>query len=76
MDDAQNGHDELLGLLEEINVWEKHQKKDSEDTKSGVTGCDGNSTKTSEIKGVASSLKPEELTTSIAAYDMSLWIEQ
>merc|ERR1712240_716707 len=32
MNDAQNGHDELLGLLEEISVWEKHQKKDPEDT--------------------------------------------
>ena len=76
MNDAQHGHDELLGLLEEISVWEKHQKKDSEDTKTGVTSGDGGSAKTSEIKGVATSLKPEELTTSIAAYDMSLWIEQ
>ena len=60
--------------MEEIKVWEEHQKKDSKDIKTGVTGGDG--TKTSEIKGVATSLKPEELTTSIAAYDMSLWIEQ
>merc|ERR1712240_739025 len=76
MDDAQHGHDDLLGLLEEISVWEKHQKKDPEDTKTGVTSGEGGSVKTSEIKGVTTSLKPEELTTSIAAYDMSLWIEQ
>ena len=71
MDDAQTGHDELLGLLEAINVWESHQKKDSKDTKTGVTGGDSSSAKPSEIKGVATSLKPEELTTSIAAYNMS-----
>ena len=27
MDDAQNGHDELLGLLEEINVWENIRRR-------------------------------------------------
>ena len=76
LDDAQTGNEELLGLLEAIEDWESHQKKDSKDTKTGVAGGDGSSTKPSEIKGVATSLKPEELTTSIAAYDMSLWIEQ
>ena len=29
-----------------------------------------------EIKGVATSLKPEELTSSIAAHDISMWVEQ
>ena len=76
LDQAQSGNEELLGLLEAIEDWESHQKKDPKDTKTGVTGGAGSSTKPPEIKGVATSLKPEELTSSIAAYDMSLWVEQ
>ena len=29
-----------------------------------------------ELKGVATTLKPVELTSSIAAYDMTVWVEQ
>merc|ERR1712240_786462 len=76
LNDAQTGNDELLSLLEEISVWENNQKKDPEDVKTGVASGDGGSVKASEIKGVATSPKPEELTSQIAAYDMSLWIEQ
>ena len=76
MSEAQTGHDELRSLLEEISVWENHQKKDPEDVKTGVASGEGGSVKASEIKGVATSLKPEELTSQLAAYDMSLWIEQ
>ena len=76
LDQAQTGNEELLGLLEAIEDWELHQKKDPGDTKRGVTGGAGSETKPPEIKGVATSLKPEELTSSIAAHDMSLWVEQ
>ena len=72
LDQAQTGNEELLGLLEAIEDWEFHQKKDPKDTKKGVTGGAGSDTKPPEIKGVATSLKPEELTSSIAAHDMSL----
>ena len=62
MNEAQAGRDELQSVREQISVWEKHQKADPEDDKAGVTGGDGGSVKASEIKGVATSLKPEELT--------------
>ena len=75
LDQAKTGNEELLGFLEAIENWELHQKKDPEGKK-GVTGGTDNETKPPEIKGVATSLKPEELTSSIAAHDMSLWVEQ
>ena len=75
-DRAKGGNEELTAFLEAIEEWELHQKKDSKDTKKGVTGGAVGDTKPPEIKGVATSLKPEELTSSIAAHDMSLWVEQ
>ena len=76
LDQARTGNEELMAFLEAIEEWESHQKKDPKDSKSGVTSGAMVETKPPEIKGVASSLKPEELTSSIAAHDMSLWIEQ
>ena len=62
MNDAQAGRDDLQGVLEQISEWERHQKKDPVDDKTGVTDGEGANVKASEIKGVATSLKPEELT--------------
>ena len=76
MNDAQAGHEDLQGVLESFAEWKRHQKKDPDEDKTGVTDGEGANVKAAEIKGVATSLKPEELTTGIAAYDMSLWIEQ
>ena len=70
LDRAKLGNEELTAFLEAIDEWELHQKKDSKDTKKGVTGGAVGDTKPPEIKGVATSLKPEELTSSIAAHDM------
>ena len=76
MNEAQAGRDELQSVQDQISVWEKHQKPNPEDDKAGITGGGGGGVKVSEIKGVATSLKPEELTSQIAAHEMSLWIEQ
>ena len=48
--------------------------KESKPAKVG-TGTTGGS-RAPEIKGVATALKPEELTSSIAAHDISMWVEQ
>ena len=58
-DRAKGGNKELTAFLEAIEEWELHQKKDSKDTKRGVTGGAVGDTKPPEIKGVATSLKPE-----------------
>ena len=76
LDQAKTGNEELTAFLEAIEEWELHQKKDPKDIKRGVTGGAMGETKPPEIKGVATSLKPEELTSSIAAHDMLLWVEQ
>merc|ERR1712101_70484 len=41
MNDAQAGHEDLQGVLEQIRVWERHQKKDPDDDKTGVTSGEG-----------------------------------
>ena len=73
LDRAKGGNQELTAFLEAIEEWELHQKKD---TKKGVTSGAVGDTRPPEVKGVATALKPEELTSSIAAHDMSVWVEQ
>lgn len=75
LDQAKSRNEELTAFLEAIEEWELHQKKDSKDKKRGVTGGTVGDTKPLEIKGVATFLKPEELTSSITAHDMSLWVD-
>merc|ERR1711895_219679 len=41
-----------------------------------VSGGGTGGPRTPELKGVATALKPIELTSSIAAHDMSAWVEQ
>ena len=73
MDKAKSGNEDLAEFLEAIEEWEFHAVKESKPA--GAGGAVG-STRTPELKGVASALKPEELTSSIAAHDMSVWVEQ
>ena len=72
MDRAKMGNQELTTFLEAIEEWEIHAVKESKPA--GAGGGVG-STRAPELKGVASALKPEELTSSIAAHDMSVWVE-
>ena len=72
MDRAKIGNQELTIFLEAIEEWEIHAVKESKPAGAGG-GVGG--TRAPELKGVASALKPEELTSSIAAHDMSVWVE-
>ena len=74
MERAKGGNLELTAFLEAIEEWELHAVKDSKKPV-GAGGAVGG-TKAPEIKGVATALKPEELTSSITAHDMSVWVEQ
>ena len=73
MDRAKIGNQELTIFLEAIEEWEIHSVKESKPAGAGG-GVGG--TRAPELKGVASALKPEELTSSIAAHDISVWVEQ
>ena len=74
MERAKMGNQELTTFLEAIEEWEIHAVKDSKKPAGAGRGVGG--TKAPEIKGVATTLKPKELTSSIAAHDMSVWVEQ
>ena len=74
MERAKGGNLELTAFLEAIEAWELHALKDSKkqvNADRAVGGTVGG-TKAPEIKGVATALKPEELTSSIVAHDMSV----
>ena len=73
MERAKLGNENLAEFLEAIEEWEFHAVKESKPAGAGG-GVGG--TRAPELKGVASALKPEELTSSIAAHDMSVWVEQ
>ena len=73
MERAKIGNQELTAFVEAIEDWEV---KSVTESKPGGSGKGEKDTKGPELKGVASALKPEELTSSIAAQDMSLWVEQ
>ena len=75
MDRAEAGNLEFATFLEIIADMETADAaKESKPTKAG-TGA-SRDTRAPEIKGVATALKPEELTSSIAAHDISIWVEQ
>merc|ERR1712002_490233 len=73
MERAKLGNLELTTFLEAIEEAEIHAVKES---KPATAGGGVKDTRAPEIKGVASALKPEELTSSIAAHDITLWVEQ
>ena len=73
MERTKMGNQELTTFLEAIEEWEIHAVKESKPAGAGG-GVGG--TRAPELKGVASALKPEELTSSIAAHDMTVWVEQ
>ena len=77
MERAKMGNQELTTFLEAIEEWEIHAVKESKPAGAGAGAGGGvGGTRAPELKGVASALKPEELTSSIAAHDMSVWVEQ
>ena len=52
-------------------------KKEMKSDRTGTPAARGrDEDRTPEVKGIASALKPEELTTSVAAQDISLWLER
>ena len=73
MERAKMGNQELTTFLEAIEEWEIHAVKESKPAGAGG-GVGG--TRAPELKGVASALKPEQLRSSIAAHDMTVWVEQ
>ena len=73
MERAELGNLNLTAFLEAIEEAELHDVKES---KPAAAGGGVRDTRAPEIKGVASALKPEELTSSIAAHDITIWVEQ
>ena len=73
MERAKQGNLDLTAFLEAIEEAEIHAVKES---KPATAGGGVGGTRAPEIKGVASALKPEELTSSIAAHDITVWVEQ
>ena len=71
------GNQELTIFLEAIQEWEIHAKREPKpDGVDAEAGGGAGGTRAPELKGMASALKPEELTSSIAAHDMTVWVEQ
>ena len=73
MDQVELANAECAGFCEAINNAEERARKESKPERSGHSPREE---RTPEIKGVATALKPDELTTSVAAQDISLWMEQ
>ena len=74
MERAEIGNLDLAEFLETIVDAETDAAKESKPAAAG--GGASKDTRAPEIKGVATALKPEELTSSIAAHDISVWVEQ
>merc|ERR1712177_84808 len=71
----------LGGFIESIEQWEllniKEVKPGGRRAEGGRgTPAGGGAARPSEIKGVATILRPEELTASIQAHEMTMWTEQ
>ena len=72
---------DLRGFIESIEEWELLNIKEAkpkggraEDGRDAPAG--GGAARPPEVRGVATMLKPEELTASIQAHEMSVWFEQ
>ena len=78
MDRTTAGNQDLRAFLDDIEEWESvHTKKEPKPEGTGtVSGGGTGGSRTWELKGVATALKPVELTSSIQAHDMSAWVEQ
>ena len=76
-----DGTRELGGFIDSIEQWEMLNIKETKPegrrvAVGGRTPAGGGAVRPSEIKGVATTLKPEELTVSIQAHEMTAWTEQ
>ena len=72
---------DLRGFIESIEQWELLNIKEVKPRGGRAEGgreapAGGGAARPSEIRGVATMLKPEELTASIQAHEMSVWLEQ
>merc|ERR1712089_43062 len=78
MERTTTGNIDLRAFLDDIEEWESIYTK-KEPKPDGTRTGPGRGTvepRAPELKGVATTLKPEELTSSIQAHDMSAWVEQ
>ena len=78
MDRTTTGNQDLRAFIDDIEEWKSiHTKKEPkpEEIRTGSGGGTG-VPRAPELKGVATALKPVELTSSIQAHDMSAWVEQ
>ena len=76
-----DGTRELGGFIDVIEQWELLNIKETKPegrrgAVGGMTPAGGGVVRPPEIKGVATTLKPEELTVSIQAHEMTAWREQ
>ena len=75
MDRAEAGNLEFATFLDAIADVETAAAAKESKPATASTGAPRDA-RAPEIKGVATALKPEELTSSIAAHDISIWVEQ
>ena len=76
-----DGTKELRGFIDAIEQWELLNIKEAKPegrraAVGGGTPAGGGTVRPPKIKGVATTLKPEELTVSIQAHEMTAWREQ
>ena len=78
MDRHTTGNRELRGFKDDIEEWESiHTKIEAKPEERMLAfGGGAGAPRAPEIKGVATTLKPVELTSSIQAHEMTAWREQ
>ena len=79
MERTTTGNQDLRVFIDDIEEWESiHTKKEPKPEEMRTVGSGGGAgvPRAPEIKGVATTLKPVELISSIQAHDMSAWVEQ
>ena len=78
MDRHTTGNRELRGFKDDIEEWESiHTKIEAKpEERMLASGGGAGAPRAPEIKGVATTLKPVELTSSIQAHEMTAWREQ
>ena len=76
MERHTTGNMELRAFIDDIEEWESiHTKIEKKPDRTG-SGGGTDEPRAPELKGVATTLKPEELTSSIQAHEMTAWREQ
>ena len=72
---AQNECGGFYHFIEDVEEVEK-KRREAKPDRSETLARSRDDNRTPEIKGIASALKPEEITTSVVAQDISLWLER